>query len=160
MRHIIEKANQIRRKYGSDDLNFVVSELKAHLFEIPLEEIVKEIYFKDLKAIVVDPTLHFYRKRHLIAHALGHHLLHQKSRANYFIHLDKDFLEGLKVRKMEKEAEIFAAYFLIPKEKLASLLKQEWIQESPNPVLELANEFEVTEELMRKRLEFEEMLPS
>ena len=158
MKEIIEIANNLYRKYGSDDLHFIVSKLKAHLFEIPLGKIVKEVYFKDLKAIVIDTNLHFYRKRHLICHALGHHLLHQRKKANYFIDFDKNFYEGLKVREMEKEAEMFAAFFLIPEEKLNSLLKEDWIKESPDPILELAEEFQVPPDLMRKRLEFEGLI--
>ena len=156
-REIIEIANNLYKKYGSDDLHFIVSKLKAHLFEIPLGKIVKEVYFKDLKAIVIDPNLHFYRKRHLICHALGHHLLHQGKKTNYFIDLDKNFYEGLKVREIEKEAEMFAAFFLIPEEKLNAILKEDWIKESPDPVLELSEEFQVPPDLIRKRLEFERL---
>ncbi|MEM2876117.1 MAG: ImmA/IrrE family metallo-endopeptidase [Candidatus Bathyarchaeia archaeon] len=57
--------------------------------------------------------------------------------------------------KKEREAEIFAAYYLIPEEKLDAILKQEWIQDSPDPNPELAEEFHVSENFMRKRLEFE-----
>jgi len=35
------------------------------------------------------------------------------------------------MRKHEKEAEVFAAYLLIPEDKLNELLKQEWVKESP-----------------------------
>jgi len=80
----------------------LVSKLGAHLFEMPLGKIVKEVYFKDLRAIVVDPNLHPYRKRHLICHALAHHLFHRKREANYFVDEDKNFLESLKVKKKGK----------------------------------------------------------
>ena len=58
---------------------------------------------------------------------------------------------------MEKEAEVFASFFLIPEEKLDSLLKEDWIKESLDPILELAEEFQVPPDLMRKRLEFERL---
>lgn len=157
MNWIIEKANQIYKRYGNEDLDFVVAKLKAKLFEIPIGEIVKEVYFKDLKVIAIDPDLHPYRKRHLIAHALGHHLFHQKRRANYFVVQDKNFLEGLRVKEHESEAEIFAAYFLIPEEKLSSVLKEEWVKDSPDPIPELTEEFQVSENFIRKRLEFKAM---
>lgn len=35
---------------------------------------------KYLKVIAMDPDLHPYKKRHLIAHASAHHLFHQKER--------------------------------------------------------------------------------
>ena len=128
--------------------------LKAKLFEIPLGKIVKEVYFKDLKTIAVDPELHPYEKRHLILHGLAHHLFHQKREANYFVDENKDFLESLKIRKEEKEAELFASYFLIPKDKLDEILNEEWLKESPDPISELAEEFQVPEDLVRKRFEF------
>ena len=154
MEKIIKKAEKLSRRYDEDDLEILISKLGAHLFEIPLSRIVKEVYFKDLKAIVVDPNLHPYQKRHLILHALAHHLFHRKREANYFVDEDKDFLESLKVREKEKEAEVFAAYFLIPKDKLDKALQEEWVKDSPNPIAELAEEFQVPEGLVRKRLEF------
>ena len=36
---------------------------------------------------------------------------------------------------------IFAAYFLIPEEKLNKILNEEWIKGSPNTISELAEEF-------------------
>jgi Zn-dependent peptidase ImmA (M78 family) len=55
---------------------------------------------------------------------------------------------------MEREAEIFAAYLLISEEKLNELLNQDWVKESPDPIPELAEEFQVSPHFMRKRLEF------
>ena len=52
----------------------------------------------------------------------------------------------------KKEAEIFAAYLLIPEDKLNEKLKEEWVKESPDPIPELAEEFQVSENFMRKRL--------
>lgn len=154
MNWIIGKAKRIYKKYGSDNLDFVVAKLGAKLMEISLTKRIKEVYFHDLKTIVIDPNLHPYQKRHLICHALAHHLFHRKRKVNYFIDGDKNFIEGIKVRKMERDAEIVAAYFLIPEEKLKAILKEEWINDSPDPIPELAEEFQVPEELMRKRLEF------
>jgi hypothetical protein len=47
MRHIIEKANEIREKYGVDDLELLASKLGAEVVEIPLGRIIKEVYIKD-----------------------------------------------------------------------------------------------------------------
>lgn len=154
MRWIIQKANEIREKYGSNDLDFVSSKLGAEVIEESLGRVIKEAYFKDLGVIVIDPNLHHYKKRHLIAHGLAHHLFHRERRANYFIN-DKDFLKGLKVKQQEREAEIFAAHFLIPEEELNTILKEEWVKDSSDPIPELAEEFQVSEKFMRKRLKFE-----
>ena len=154
MRWIIEKANEIRRKYGSEDLELVASKLGAEVIEVPLGKVIKEAYFKDLKVIVVDPNLHTYKKRHLIAHGLAHHLFHRERSANYFLNDSEDFLNSLKVRRKEREAEMFAAYFLVPEERLNKVLKEEWVKDSSNPIPELAEEFQVSESFMKKRLEF------
>lgn len=52
---------------------------------------------------------------------------------------EKIFLKALKIKEMEREAEVFAAYLLIPEEKLNEILKQDWVKESPIP--EIAEEF-------------------
>jgi hypothetical protein len=46
MRHIIEKANEIREKYGVDNLKLLASKLGAEVVEIPLGKIIKEVYIK------------------------------------------------------------------------------------------------------------------
>ena len=63
-----------------------------------------------------------------------------------------DYLNNWLLREHEKEAEVFAAYLLVPEEKLNEILNQEWVRESPNPIPELAELFEVSENFMRKRL--------
>jgi Zn-dependent peptidase ImmA (M78 family) len=157
MRQIIEKANEIRKKYGIDDLKLLASMFGAEVVEIPLGQIIKEAYIKDEGVIVIDPDLHPYKKRHLIAHGLGHHLFHRNTEVNYFLDEKDDRFNYWRQRKQEKEAEVFAAYLLIPEDKLEEKLKEEWVQESPDPVLELAEEFQVSENFMKKRLKFKEM---
>jgi len=152
MRQIIEKAKEIREKYGIDDLEVLACKLGAEVVELPLGRIIKGMYIKDEDVIVVDPNLHPYKKRHLIAHRLAHHLFHRKSRVNYFIEDRNDYVNNWLLREHEKEAEVFAAYLLVPEEKLNEILNQEWVRESPNPIPELAELFEVSENFMRKRL--------
>ncbi|MEO0242800.1 MAG: ImmA/IrrE family metallo-endopeptidase [candidate division WOR-3 bacterium] len=156
MKRIIEKANETRKKYGVDDLELVAEKLGATVIKEPLGKIIKEMYIKDEGIIVIDPNLHPYKRRHLIAHGLAHHIFHRKIKVNYFIEDKERRFNNWLMRKQEKEAEIFAAYYLIPEEKLNEILKQEWVKESPNPIPELAEEFQVSENFMRKRLEFKQ----
>jgi len=65
MRHIIEKANEIRRRCGVDDLELLALKLGTQVVEAPLGGIIKEVYARDLKTIIIDPNLHPYKKRHL-----------------------------------------------------------------------------------------------
>lgn len=162
MNWIIEKVKEIQRKYGSEELEVLVSRLGAEVHEILEGSNIKEVYFPHLEAIAIKPDLHPYERNYLIAHALGHHLLHRGSKRD-FINLHEEGLSGSlelgrqeRTRK-EKEADLFAAYLLIPEERLEINLKS---MEDPHydPVPELAEEFEVPEELMRKRLELRETL--
>jgi Zn-dependent peptidase ImmA (M78 family) len=153
MRWIIKKANEIREKYGLDDLELLASQLGAKVVEERLGRIIKEVYFKDSGIIVIDPNLHPYKKRHLIAHGLAHHLFHRDTKVNYFINEKNDFLKNIEVVRQEREAEIFAAYLLIPEEKLNKILKQDWVKECLDPIPELAEEFQVSPHFMKKRLE-------
>jgi Zn-dependent peptidase ImmA (M78 family) len=160
MRRIIQKAKEIYEKYGSEELEVLASKLGAEVFEILEAKNIKEVYFPDLKAIAIKPDLHPYERNYLIAHALGHHLFHQVGANRDFLNLHEEGLFGSlelgrsEIRKKEKEADIFACYLLIPEEKLSPILGGE-TDYSPQ---ELAEEFQVPEELIRKRLEFEEIL--
>jgi Zn-dependent peptidase ImmA (M78 family) len=77
-------------------------------------------------------------------------------RVNYFLDERDDKFNYWKQRRQEKEAEVFAAYLLIPEDRLNEKLREEWVQESPDPVPELAEEFQVSENFMRKRLKLRE----
>jgi len=115
------------------------------------------MYVKEFNAIIIDPQLHPYKKRHLIAHGLAHHLFHRKMKVNYFLE-NKEFSFHRKiVEDIEREAEVFAAYLLIPEDKLKEMLDQEWVKESYDPVPILAEEFMVSPHFMRKRLKFLEI---
>ena len=113
-----------------------------------------------MRAIAIKPNLHPYERKYLIAHALAHHLFHRKDLFRDYISLHETGIFGslklgrFEISTKEREADIFATYFLIPEEKLKLILEEEWVKGSPNPIPELAEEFKVPEELMRKRLEF------
>lgn len=47
----------------------------------------------------------------------------------------------IEIRRKEREADIFATYFLIPEEKLNQILNEEWLKESSNLFSALAEEF-------------------
>jgi Zn-dependent peptidase ImmA (M78 family) len=160
MKRIIEKAKEILRKWDSDELELLASQFGIEIYEILEGEKIEEVYFPELKAIALRPGLDPIKKNYLIAHALGHHLFHhQGPDRDYLLLHDRDLYGELgrseRARK-ENEADLFASYLLIPEEKLEKLLEEEWVKECPyDPTPQLAEEFQVPEELMRKRLEFE-----
>lgn len=108
----------------SEDLDFLVAKLKAQIFETSLfnETEIKEVYFPDLKTIAIASDLHPYQRKYLIAHGLGHHLFHRKNSRGY-IRLHEEGLFGSKkmgkieIGRKERQADLFAAYLLIPEEK-------------------------------------------
>ena len=161
MNKIIQKANEIYEKYGLDDLDFIVSKLKVEIFETPLfnETKIKEIYFPDLKTIAIASNLHHYQRRYLIAHGLGHHLLHRENNRGY-IRLHEEGLFGsrvmgkIEIGRKEREADLFATYLLIPEERINWILNEEWVKDTSNLIYELAEKFQVSDDLMRKRLNF------
>lgn len=89
------------------------------------------------KEIGVNRRLKPEEKRGLIAHALGHFFLHGGNRF-YFAEKDPTALE-----RDEQEAWEFAAYLLLPKERVPSLLRQS--------LRVVAQTFGVTEDLVRLR---------
>jgi Zn-dependent peptidase ImmA (M78 family) len=159
MKRIIQKVKEILRKYGSEELDLLASKLGAEVYEILEAKNIKEVYFPDLKAIVIKLNLHPYERNYLIAHALGHHLFHQLGvNRNYFNLHQKGLFGSLElgrseIRRKEREADIFASYLLIPEEKLNPLL-----EEAAYSIPELAEEFQVPEELIIKRLELKKIL--
>ncbi len=157
MEWVIRKANEIRRKYGIDDLELLASKLGADVVEMPLGRIIKEVYIKDEKVIVIDPSLHPYKKRHLIAHGIAHHIFHRDIRVSYFVEEEENPTNRWLMQQHEREAEVFAAYLLIPEEELKELLEQEWVKESYDPAQAIAEEFLVSPNFMRKRLKFLEV---
>ncbi len=163
MKRIIQKAGQIYRKYGSAELDFIALELGVDIHEVLETENIEEVYFPDLEAIALKPNLDFPKRNYLISHALGHHLFHRLGLHRDYIDLHENGLFGSleigrsEITRKEKEADIFAAYFLIPQEKLDPILNEDWFKESANQITALAKQFRVPEELARKRLEFEKI---
>jgi Zn-dependent peptidase ImmA (M78 family) len=159
MKRIIQKVKEILRKYSSEELDLLASKLGAEVYEILEAKNIKEVYFPDLKAIVIKSNLHPYERKYLIAHALGHHLFHQLGVNRNYFNLHQEGLFGSlelgksEIARKEKEADIFASFLLIPEERLNPLLK-----EDSHSIAELAEEFQVPEELVKKRLDFDKIL--
>jgi len=75
---------------------------------------------------------------------------------NYFLDERDDRFNYWKHKRQKKEAEVFAACLLISEDKLNKKLKEEWVKESPDLIPDLAEEFQVSENFMRKRLKFKD----
>jgi len=133
----IEKAKAVYLEYGND-LDGLLTSLDIEVLEVPLKGRLKEIFFGD--HIVLKAGLSPLEKRELTAHALGHH----------FMHAGSHYAAAKKIYTFsnyhEKQAEVFAAYLLIPEHKLEKVLYEDV------PVLEVAEQFEVRPEFAKFRV--------
>lgn len=109
-----KRARQILRKYKLStapiNLQKIVDGENLTLDEWDFHGRVKEVYLGD--SIGIDNSVDHKKQRELIAHALGHHFLHQ---GNHFYFESKDQFISF---KQEHEAQCFAAELLMPKEML------------------------------------------
>ncbi len=74
------------------------------------------------KTLLIDSDVSYYDKRFLVAHNIGHYMLHSKN--------NTDFMDGRAIFNinlnniMEYEANVYALSLLIPKDKLDNEYKQ------------------------------------
>lgn len=112
-----KRARQVLRKYHLStvpiDLQTIIEGEELVLDEWAFHGRVKEVYLGDSIGISqgIDPK----KQRELIAHALGHHFLHQ---GNHFFFEKRDQFATF---KQEHEAQCFAAELLMPKKEVAKL---------------------------------------
>lgn len=137
MRQAIQTAEGIYTKYGTD-LERIASKLGLIVLEEELAGRLSEVYFGD--AIVVRRDLPKAVKRELIAHAIGHHLMHS---GNHLTLEGNTYSFG---NYHEKQANVFAAWLLVPEDELTEKL------DASRAIPDLAHDFGVTDELMMFRL--------
>ncbi len=137
MKNAQKRARQIIRKYNlftaPIDLNKIIDSEFLTLDEWEFKGRVKEVYVGDSIGILQSATPR--KKRELIAHALGHHFLHQ---GNHMYFEENDQFTKF---KQEHEAQCFATELLMPRflfNKVKHL-----------PVKEIANYFYVDEEMVK-----------
>jgi len=102
----IKKAETINAIYGND-LDKVLEAQGIQALDVPLAGRLKELYFGDI--IVVKAGISKQERRELITHALGHHFLHA---GNHYAASQGAYSWD---KYQERQAEVFAAYLLIPK---------------------------------------------
>lgn len=137
MNRVIEKANKIYERYGND-LDQIADSLGLAVIYERLEGRLTEFYFPG--SIVVNSKLKKRRQRELITHAVGHHLMHA---GNHLSMQKRIYSFG---NYHEKQANVFAAVLLMPSDEFRQIL-------GTRPRIdEIADHFQVTEELVRLRL--------
>lgn len=161
MDHIIEAASRIAAKYGVDNLDTIAERLGVTVYDLLETGRLKELYLPNLKSIALRPGMPLHERRFVLAHGLGHHVLHREGTARDFLMYhaagkgSSSPLDQSEFAKLENEADLFASYLLVPEVALRPLLDSESIMASEDPVTQLAIEFQVPAEAIRVRLVYE-----
>ncbi|MCL6106101.1 MAG: ImmA/IrrE family metallo-endopeptidase [Actinobacteria bacterium] len=137
MKRVIDKANEIYRQYGND-LDEIAESLGLSVISEEMEGRLTEFYVPGM--IAVNSSLSSRKQRELIAHAVGHHLMHA---GNHLAMQKRIYSFG---NYHEKQANVFAACLLMPQSELQKFIANR------NRIDEMANHFQVTEGVVRLRL--------
>lgn len=160
MQHVVDEALHLYSQHGSDDPDALAERLGIGVYDVLDADHLTEIYFPDLRAIVLRPGMPAFQRRYLLAHALGHHVLHRTDEAHDYLKLhllarDAGKHVDPRIKRAESEADLFASYLLIPEAKLQPLLARPWTQQAGDVVQQLSIELQFPPEPMRVRLAYE-----
>lgn len=137
MNTAVRKAKEIYQKYGND-VEKIASALGLEILEEEMEGNVKEIYWGD--CITIKEGLPEPERRELLAHAICHHLLHAGS------HYHASFKKYSFGNYHEKQANVFAAFLLIPDNELENLINKHLT------IYDLSEKFKVTPQFAKFRI--------
>ncbi len=156
------EASSLYSQYGNDDLDAIAHKLGLTVLDLLDSEHLNEAYFPRLRAIAIRPNIPHYLRRFLLGHSLGHHRLHRDLSLDYLrLHVLRGTAnlgaDQRKVTRLEAEADLFAAYLLVPGDRLRPVMMQDWFRRSRDPAVTLAIEFQVPIRAMRSRLVYEEV---
>ena len=161
MENVVDAASQIAAKYGAENLDTLAERLGVAVYDLLETDRLRELYLPNLKSIALRPGMPLHERRFLLAHGLGHHVLHREGTARDILthHAegrgDASPLNLSNLARLENEADLFASYLLVPEVALGPLLDSESIRASDDPVTQLAIEFRVPTEAIRVRLVYE-----
>jgi len=123
-----------------------------------LDDNVSGVFFgkDDKKVIVINKSQGKKRKRFSIAHEIGHCVLHHENNPYFIDKVSFHFRNGVSSSgedKMEREANHFGAALLMPRSLVDSEISNlRLVENSVNPIKELAKIFDVSEIAMAYRL--------
>ncbi len=89
-------------------------------------------YENDTFTIVLSVSDHYNRKRFTLAHEIGHYFLHQAILKKEWVYIDTR--ESMMFRwgvysQEEQEANMFAAEYLMPEDRVKELYQKYWVTE-------------------------------
>lgn len=140
-----QSAREIRRRYHLTrprDIDRVLKAENIQVVQFPLKGRVKEVIVLNFIGLPLSLERHSCEEHELLAHALGHYLLHAGNQP--FFHLAK---ERVVAWQMEHQAWDFAFELFIPQTTLARLLRKSW------NAADLREHFEVSADFLKRRLQ-------
>lgn len=136
----VMKARQVHRRHPGlsfpIDMEWLAVAEGCRCLSWPFVEPVREM--KQGRWIGIAQGLEERERRHLIAHALSHHLMHRGNQLSFH------GWQKTSLNKQEREAEECAAHILMPETELDKVREM--------PTWELADYFGVPEELVKQRM--------
>jgi Zn-dependent peptidase ImmA (M78 family) len=140
-----QRAHEIRRRYRFTrpcEIDRVLKAKNIQVVYFPLKGRVKEVIVLNFIGLPIELERHSCEEHELLAHALGHYLLHAGNQP--FFHLDK---KRVVAWQMEHQAWDFAFELLIPKAALARRL------EKSGDEADLREQFQVSADFFKRRLQ-------
>lgn len=145
MNHVKDELYDLIRKFNTRDPYSIVSKMNVELIYNKFHPKIKGLTVYDSKKKIhqvgLNINLSYIMERFVLAHELGHIVLHPKT-GRYFIEKNTLFIPD----KLEAKANQFAASLLIDKEKLIKLVAKN------EDIDRIAFELEVPRELVKIRL--------
>jgi hypothetical protein len=137
---VVKKVRELLAQYPNltspIDIELLAKVNGCEIIEWPFLRPVKEV--KQGRWIGLAKDLDTSEQRYLVAHAIGHHLLHCGNQLSF------QKWQGLTQHRQEREADEFAARVLMPDDDLSSMIG--------TPIWEMAEHFGVPEELVIRRI--------
>lgn len=117
MRDIQQKANNLKKKYGTACPFELCEKMGINIFYFDLPDCVNGLFFKYFKnyIIIVNLGLCYEDCRVTVAHELGHIILHNTTNS-FQLSVNTD----IPIQRLEKEADYFASCLLIDENEIKS----------------------------------------
>ena len=139
-----ERAREVRRRHAlrhTGDIERVLEKEKVEFVRFPLAGRLDEVIV--LNTIGVRDSIEDVRQVYeLLAHALGHYLLHAGNQIEFVLATNLPLSD-----QWERQAWDFAFELLMPAHKIEARLREGWSE------TDLQDDFEVSDEFLRRRMD-------
>ena len=123
--YIIQTVKKLKKKYKTNDPYELCSAMHIVLYRKDLQKKLKGFFFYQSrqKSIVIDSNVNKILEKILIAHELGHAVLHKEVAMMHGFQ-EMEMFEGT-AKPMEYEANLFAAELLLEDEEVMEYLQEQ-----------------------------------